>query len=120
MHKAFEGLITGLNRSGVKAFLCRYPVTIAVLKNLQHEQTSVLAYFPYFIKPMTLRPGACTLEYIANQQAVLCFATMGRPKFAPVKSPVTSNNRLENCIEIYKGLIRTSSKIYVPSAADAK
>jgi hypothetical protein len=70
---------------------------------------------------MTLRSRACTLEYLANQLVVLVFRHYGTPlSLQPLKSPVTSNNRLENCTVLYKGLHHTLSKVYVPSAADAK
>jgi choline kinase len=50
VHTAFEVVITGLDRSCVNAFLGRHPVTIAVLKNLKHEQTNVFSLLSVFYK----------------------------------------------------------------------
>jgi choline kinase len=58
VHTAFEVLITGLNRSGVNAFLGRHPVTIAILKNLKHEQTNVFSLLSLFYKAYNITSRA--------------------------------------------------------------
>lgn len=49
------------------------------------NKPDVLAYFPYFIKPMTLRPRARPLEYLANQLAGFVFRHYGTPQVCTLK-----------------------------------
>ena len=82
MHTAFEVLITGLNRSGVNAFLGRYPVIIAVLKNLQHERTSVFSLLSLFYKAYDITSRGLYSRIPSKPTGSFCVSPLrGAPSF---------------------------------------